>query len=88
MATIPKWQVASGVNGLFAIGLYLAADYLAHLDANKRAIKEGLWSTVLRTVWPIRIVLSIYSIAVTLYSTASFVGELGLPPIGGDWFPF
>lgn len=84
----PKWQLASGINGLLAIAVFLLADRAVYLHREGRSINEAAWSPILRTVWSIRSTLSIYSITANIYTAASLVDYYGLPKIGGKWFPW
>ena len=86
-AGIPRWQLVSFTNAILAWLLVILA-----YDLQKRIERKGDSGTEsldlgLQWLYRLRVVLTVYTIAATLYSVASFVDRFGLPPLGEDWFP-
>jgi hypothetical protein len=88
---IPRWQLASAVTSVIALGLYFYADWTLiqirndDLGEGGRKFAEGLT----RTGAVVCTTLSLYSISSVLYIVSRVAWEADwLPRLGDRWFPW
>jgi hypothetical protein len=84
---IPRWQMASAVNGILAWVMFFISDAAiktAILNETE-AIDTG-FVVAARMMWFVTAVLSLYTITILIYNAASL--EWNLLPIGNKWFPW
>jgi hypothetical protein len=89
---VPLWQIASALNGLLCISLWLYARHVIRVTAKNRAPHYGTVRNVWRTATTVSVVLSLYSIACTALITwteGRLLANLHRlwNVIGSQWFP-
>lgn len=85
---IPRWQLVSAVNGLLVWLVFFVADYaLAHRENTHGTQVVPIVEGVLRLVWLISGVLTLYTVTILIYNVFT-IEWTHLTPIGTKWFPW
>ena len=86
--SFPYWQIASGINASLAWVLLIVLDYAWLKHQRAAHVSVRIYSVIIKIFSFIRTVLSIYTIAITIYIAVTLYGYIELPQIENKWFPW
>ena len=84
---IPIWQVAQAMNGALSWVIYLFADFFLHRLQQDRPMNDEFADAVMRIIWLIRGILTVYTLIITAYVFLTLAPDHGLQLIGSQLFP-
>ncbi len=84
---LPKWQIASALNSVIVFIIFFLADaVLVKHERTGNQCVEPVITFIMRALWFIGGILSLYTISVLIYNVFSI--EWNLIRIDENWFPF
>lgn len=84
---LPRWQIASALNGLFAWIVLFIAEAALHGKDQEPSLEVGKGYTfAIRVFWLLGSLLTLYTVSILIYNAMTL--QWGMIPIGENWFPW
>ena len=86
-SAIPIWQLSAGLDALLAWLVLGLADLALQRHKHRGLTEQNAIKLLLSAIGVLQVVLSLYAVAIILYTVATLYPTFALPPIGTDLLP-